>query len=51
MIREWVGPRCSRPGIKRSMSGMIDATKRRGRFMFTLRSLDVAFPVRYPKAR
>ena len=46
MIREWVGPRCSRPGINRSMSGMMDATNRSGRFMFVLRSLDVAFPDR-----
>ena len=51
MIREWVGPLCSRPGISRSMSGMMEARKRRGMFTFTLRSLLVAFPVRYPSAR
>lgn len=51
MIKEWVGPRCSKPGISRSRSGMMEATNRRGRFRFTLRNLDVAFPDRYPKAR
>lgn len=44
VIREWVGPRCSKPGINRSMSGITEIRKRRGRFTFTLRSLDVAFP-------
>ena len=51
MIREWVGPRCSRPGINRSMSEMIEATNNRGMFALMFRSLDVAFPVMYPKAR
>ena len=50
-IREWVGPRCSKPGINRSMSGMTEAKNNRGMFTFTFRSLDVAFPVRYPRAR
>ena len=50
-IREWVGPLCCKPGISRSMSGMMEARKSRGMFTFTLRSLPVAFPVRYPKAR
>jgi len=50
-IREWVNPRCSRPSINRSMSGMTEATNNRGMFKFTFRSLDVAFPVMYPKAR
>ncbi len=50
-IREWVGPRCSRPGINRSMSEMTEATNNRGMFTLTFRSLDVAFPVRYPRAR
>ena len=51
MIREWVGPLCCKPGISRSMSGMMEARKSRGRFTFTLRNLDVAFPVKYPSAR
>ncbi len=50
-IAEWVGPLCSRPGIKRSMSGMTEATNSRGMLTLTFRSLDVAFPVMYPKAR
>lgn len=33
------------------MSGMMDATNRRGRFTFMLKILDVAFPDRYPNAR
>lgn len=51
MIREWAGPRCSRPGINRSVSGTTEATNNRGMFTLTFRSLDVAFPVMYPKAR
>ena len=51
MMSEWVGPRCSKAGISRSMSGMMEARKRRGMFTFRLRSLSVAFPVRYPSAR
>jgi len=50
-IREWVNPRCSSPGISRSMSGMTEATNNRGMFKLTFRSLDVAFPVTYPKAK
>jgi len=50
-IREWVNPRCSSPGINRSMSGMMEATNNRGMFKLTFRSLDVAFPVMYPKAK
>ena len=50
-IREWVGPLCCKPGISRSMSGIMEARKRRGMFMFTLRSLPVALPVMYPRAR
>ena len=50
-MREWVGPRCFRPGINRSMSGMIEATNNRGMFTFMFRSLDVALPVMYPRAR
>jgi len=50
-IAEWVGPLCSRPGIKRSMSGMTEATNSRGMLTLTFRSLDVALPVMYPRAR
>ena len=50
-MMEWVIPRCSSPGINRSMSGMMEATNNRGMFKLTFRSLDVAFPVKYPKAR
>jgi len=45
-IREWVNPRCSRPGINRSMSGMIEATNNRGRLMLTFRNFAEALPVR-----
>ena len=51
MIIECVGPLCSRPGISMSMSEITEATSRRGIFMSRFRSLDVAFPVRYPKAK
>jgi len=51
MIREWVGPRCSRPGINRSMSEMTEATNNSGMFTLTFRSLDVTLPVMYPRAR
>jgi len=51
MISEWVGPRCSRPSINRSASDMTEATNSRGMFTFTLRSLDVALPDKYPRAR
>jgi len=50
-IREWVGPRCSKPGISMSMSDMMEATNSRGMFTLVSRSLDVAFPVMYPIAR
>jgi len=52
MMIEWVGPRCSRRlGINRSMSAIIEATNNRGMLTLTFRSLDVAFPLIYPKAR
>jgi len=51
MSREWVGPRCCRAGINRSMSGRVETTKSRGMLTLTFRSLDVAFPVRYPAAK
>jgi len=50
-IREWVGPRCFRAGINRSTSDIIEATNNKGTFTLTFRSLDIAFPVKYPKAR
>ncbi len=48
---EWVGPRCSIPGIRRSMSGMMEATNSEGMFMSTLKILDEVFPMIYPKAK
>lgn len=48
---EWVGPRCGRMGMNRSTSDMTEATKSKGTFTFTLRSLDAAFPDKYPRAR
>ena len=33
------------------MSAMMETRKSKGRFTFTLRSFDVAFPVKYPRAR
>jgi len=50
-IMEWINPRCSSPGINRSMSGKTETTNNRGMFKLTFRSLDVAFPVMYPKAK
>jgi len=49
MIIECVGPRCCRPGINRSASGITEARNNRG--MFTFRILDVSLPDKYPKAR
>lgn len=51
MIMECVGPRCLRTGIKKSMSGSVEAKNNRGTFTFTFRSLDVALPDKYPKAK
>lgn len=50
-MRECVAPRCVSPGISKSKSGKIETRKSRGMFTLTFRSLDVAFPVKYPKAR
>jgi len=50
-IIECVGPLCSSPGIKRSMSASTEAARSNGIFVSRFRSSDVAFPVRYPKAR
>jgi len=50
-ITECIGPRCSRPGTSRSMSGSTDMRNIKGMFMFTFRILDAVFPVRYPRAR
>ena len=49
MISECIGPRCCRPAINRSASGIMAAVNNRG--MFTFRILDVALPDKYPKAR
>jgi len=51
MIIECVGPRCCKPGISRSTSGITEARNSRGMFTFTFRTLDVALPDMYPKAR
>ena len=51
MISEWVGPRCSRPSISRSTSDITEAMNSKGMFTFTPRSLDVALPDKYPRAR
>ena len=50
-ITECIGPRCSRPGISRSMSGSTEARNNKGMFIFTSRILDAVFPDRYPRAR
>jgi len=50
-MREWEGPRCSRPGINRSMSGITEATNSRGMFTPTLKNLDAVLPDKYPKAK
>jgi len=50
-MREWEGPRCSRPGINRSMSGITEATNSRGIFTLTLKILDAVLPDKYPKAK
>ena len=51
VIREWVGPRCSKPGSSISMSGMTEAKRRREMLVSTFRCLPAALPVRYPKAK
>lgn len=43
---ECVGPLCSRPGIKRSMSASTETARRIGILVSRLRSSDAAFPVR-----
>lgn len=50
-MKECVGPRCSSQGIRRSVSGMIEATSTNGMFKLMFRDLDVAFPSIYPKAK
>jgi len=50
-ITECRGPRCSKPGINASMSGIMEARNNNGRLMSTLRDLDAAFPVKYPRAK
>jgi len=47
---EWVGPRCPSP-MKKSMSGRIETRKSRATLIFTSKSFEAAFPVRYPSAR
>lgn len=47
---EWVGPRWVIPR-KKSTSGITDAKKSRGMLIFTCKTLEAAFPIRYPKAK
>lgn len=44
--RLWVGPRCCRPGMMKSMSGSRDRAKSRGMLTFSLVALLVDFPRR-----
>jgi len=46
MMIECVGPRCSKPGMSRSMSGKRETKNRRGTFTSAFRSLDDVFPNR-----
>ena len=50
-IMEWVGPRCSMPGIIRSMSGIMEQKSMSGMFILTFVNFDKDFPAMYPKAR
>lgn len=47
-IIECVGPRCSSPRRK-SASGIMETKKSKGMLIFVSRSLEVAFPARYPR--
>jgi len=49
-ITECSGPRCSRPGINRSMSGSTETRNNRGMFTFSFRIFDAALPDKYPRA-
>jgi len=51
MIIECAGPRCCRLGINRSTSGVTETTNNKAMCTFTFRSLDVALPDKYPKAK
>ncbi len=51
IISECVGPRCSKPEIRRSMSGIMETKRRITILDFTFRSRSVIFPVMYPKAK
>ncbi len=50
-IMEWVGPRCSRPGIIRSMSGIMEQKSMSGMFILTFESFDENLPATYPHAK
>lgn len=50
-IMEWVGPRCSRPGIIRSMSGIMEQKSMSGMFMSVFVSFDENLPAMYPHAK
>jgi len=50
IIIECVGPRCSRTGIRMSMSGITDSMMAAGMLIFVFNSLAEALPEIYPKA-
>jgi hypothetical protein len=54
-MREWVGPRCSKAGIKpwmkMSMSGITDRVRTSGMFRFVFSLFAAALLKMYPKAR
>ena len=55
VMREWVGPRCSKAGIKpwmkMSMSGITDRVRTSGMFRFVFSLFAAALLKMYPKAR
>ena len=50
IIIECVGPRCSRTGIRMSMSGITDSMMAAGMLIFVFNSLAEALPEIYPNA-
>jgi hypothetical protein len=48
---ECIGPRCIKPGTRKSISGRIDARKISGTLTLAFRNLAVPFPLMYPRAR
>lgn len=51
VIMEWVGPRCWRNRIRRSMSGMTDSVRASGMLSFVLSSFAEVLLDMYPNAR